>query len=82
MLVVNFIPMLLGYLLKVIMFRHRGFGNDYAKGYAEAKIALPKIKKPKFYWRNLPNLFMVRGQHDRWAVPLPGLPRSARAEIT
>ena len=23
---------------------------------------------------------MVRGQHDRWAVPLPGLPRSARAE--
>ncbi len=39
MLVVNFIPMLLGYLLKVIMFRHRGFGNDYAKGYAEAKIA-------------------------------------------
>ena len=27
-------PMLLGYLLKVIMFRHRGFGNDYAKGYA------------------------------------------------
>ena len=30
MLVVNFIPMLLGYLLKVIMFRHRGFGNDYA----------------------------------------------------
>ena len=48
MLVVNFIPMLLGYLLKVIMFRHRGFGNDYAKGYAEAKIALPNIKKPKF----------------------------------
>lgn len=61
MLVVNFIPMLLGYLLKVIMFRHRGFGNDYAKGYAEAKIALPKIKKPKFYWRNLPNYLWCEG---------------------
>lgn len=61
MLAVNFIPMLLGYLLKVIMFRHRGFGNDYAKGYAEAKIALPKIKKPKFYWRNLPNYLWCEG---------------------
>ena len=61
MLIVNFIPMLLGYLLKVIMFRHRGFGNDYAKGYAEAKIALPKIKKPKFYWRNLPNYLWCEG---------------------
>ena len=61
MLVVNFIPMLLGYLLKVIMFRHRGFGNDYAKGYAEAKIALPNIKKPKFYWRNLPNYLWCEG---------------------
>ena len=42
-------------------FRHRGFGNDYAKGYAEAKIALPKIKKPKFYWRNLPNYLWCEG---------------------
>ena len=28
MLVLNFIPMLLGYLLKVVMFRLRGFGNE------------------------------------------------------
>ena len=41
MLVLNFIPMLLGYLLKVIMFRLRGFGNDYAKGFHEACAALP-----------------------------------------
>ena len=46
---------------KNVMFRHRGFGNDYAKGYAEAKIALPKIKKPKFYWRNLPNYLWCEG---------------------
>ena len=42
MLVINFIPMLLGYLLKVLMFRLRGFGNDYAKGFHEAWVALPK----------------------------------------
>ena len=57
----NFLPMALGYLLKVVMFRHRGFGNDYAKGYAEAKAALPKVDKPKFYWRNLPNYLWVEG---------------------
>ena len=61
MLAVNFLPMALGYLLKVVMFRHRGFGNDYAKGYAEAKAALPRVDKPKFYWRNLPNYLWVEG---------------------
>ena len=59
MLVLNFIPLALGYLLKVVMFRFRGFGGDYAKGWAEAKTALPKIKKPKFYWRNLPHYLWV-----------------------
>ena len=48
MLVLNFIPMLLGYLLKVLMFRLRGFGGDYAKGFREAWTALPTINKPKF----------------------------------
>ena len=59
MLVLNFIPMLLGYLLKVLMFRLRGFGGDYAKGFREAWAALPKINKPKFKWRNLPNYVWV-----------------------
>ena len=59
MLVLNFIPMLLGYLLKVLMFRLRGFGGDYAKGFREAWVALPKINKPKFKWRNLPNYVWV-----------------------
>ena len=59
MLVLNFIPMLLGYLLKVLMFRLRGFGGDYAKGFREAWAALPKINKPKFKWWNLPNYVWV-----------------------
>ena len=59
MLVLNFVPMLLGYLLKVVMFRLRGFGNDYAKGFHEAWIALPKLDKPRFRWRDLPNYLWV-----------------------
>ena len=59
MLVLNFVPMLLGYLLKVVMFRLRGFGNDYAKGFREAWIALPKLDKPRFRWRDLPNYLWV-----------------------
>ena len=59
MLVLNFIPTLLGYLLKVLMFRLRGFGGDYAKGFREAWAVLPKIDKPKFKWRNLPNYLWV-----------------------
>ncbi|MDD4849218.1 MAG: glycosyltransferase family 2 protein [Gemmiger sp.] len=59
MLVLNFIPLVAGYLLKVVMFRVRGFGGDYAKGYAEAWKALPKLKKPPFRWRNLPYYLWV-----------------------
>lgn len=59
MLLVNCIPLVLGYLLKVLMFRLRGFGGDYAKGFAEARIALPKVNKPPFRWRNLPNYLWV-----------------------
>ncbi len=61
MLVLNFVPLALGYLLKVLMFRLRGFGGDYAKGFAEARAALPKVDKPKFYWRNLPHYIWAEG---------------------
>ena len=59
MMLLNLIPMVLGYLLKVVMFRFRGFGNDYAKGFHEAWVALPKLNKPKFHWKNLPNYIWV-----------------------
>ena len=59
MILLNILPLVLGYLLKVVMFRLRGFGNDYAKGFAEARVALPKLNKPKFRWRNLPNYIWV-----------------------
>lgn len=59
MILLNIVPLVLGYLLKVFMFRLRGFGGDYAKGFAEARVALPKLNKPKFHWRNLPNYIWV-----------------------
>lgn len=61
MLLLNCIPLVLGYLLKVLMFRLRGFGGDYAKGFAEARVALSKLNKPPFRWRNLPNYLWVEG---------------------
>ena len=61
MLLLNLIPLVLGYLLKVVMFRLRGFGGDYAKGFAEARTALRRLDKPKFYWRNLPHYVWVEG---------------------
>ena len=59
MLLLNAIPLVLGYLLKVLIFRLRGFGVDYAKGFSEAFTTLPKLNKPPFLWRNLPNYVWV-----------------------
>ena len=59
MLLLNAIPLVLGYLLKVLIFRLRGFGVDYAKGFSEAFTTLPKLNKPPFLWRNLPNCVWV-----------------------
>ncbi len=61
MLVLNLPALALGYLLKAVMFRLRGFGGDYAKGFAEAWKAIPKLQKPPFRWRNLPHCFWVEG---------------------
>lgn len=59
MFILNFIPLLLGYLLKILMFGLRGFWTPYIKGAKEAFRAIPKIQKPKFRLRNLPNYFLI-----------------------
>ncbi len=53
MMVLNFIPMLLGYLLKVLMFGCAASAGITRRASCEAA-ALPKINKPKFKRRNLP----------------------------
>lgn len=59
MFVLNFIPLALGYLLKALMFRLRGFGPAYGKGFKEALLALPRLEKPKFRFKNLPYYVMI-----------------------
>lgn len=59
MLLLNLPFLVLGYLLKVVMFRLRGFGSDYAKGFTEAWKAIPKLDKPHFRLRDLPNYVWV-----------------------
>ena len=61
MLILNLPFLAAGYLLKVIMFRLKGFGGDYAKGFHEAWKAIPKLDKPPFRLANLPNYFWVEG---------------------
>ncbi len=60
MLLLNLPFLVLGYLMKVVMFRLRGFGNDYAKGFHEAWKAIPKLDKPRFRLRNLPSYIWVQ----------------------
>ena len=59
MFLLNFIPLTLGYLLKVAVFGLRGFWTPYLKGAREAFAAMPKVKKPKFRWRNLPHYALI-----------------------
>lgn len=59
MFILNFIPLALGYLLKILVFGLRGFWTPYIKGAKEAFKAIPKIQKPKFRWRNLPHYILI-----------------------
>ena len=59
MFLLNFPFLLAGYLLKVLVFGLRGFWTPYIKGAKEAFAAMPKIEKPKFRFRNLPNYVLI-----------------------
>ena len=59
MFILNFVPLLLGYMLKIVVFGLRGFWTPYIKGAKEAFSALPKVQKPKFRMKNLPNYIMI-----------------------
>lgn len=62
MLLVNLVPMGLGYLLKMLVFHLRGYGKAWNKGMREGFSMLFKIKKPPFHWRNLPNYIWAEWQ--------------------
>ncbi len=59
MFLINFLPLLLGYALKTLMFCIKGFGAPYIKGARQAFAAMPKIEKPRFKLKNLPNYLYI-----------------------
>ena len=61
MLVVNFLPLAVGYLLKCYKFHRQGFGKDWDAGMREAFAILRegKLGKRPFRWRDLPNYLLM-----------------------
>ena len=60
MFILNLPFLALGYLLKAVMFRLRGFGPAYAQGFKEALKAIPRLDKPRFRLRNLPHYLLIQ----------------------
>ena len=60
MLVLNFIPLAAGYLLKCYKFHKQGFGEAWDKGMHEAFALLKegRLGKRPFRWRDLPHYLL------------------------
>lgn len=61
MLFVNLPFLLLGYLVKTLVFHLRGFGAPWRKGMREAFALLGRLNKPRFRFKNLPHYLWVQG---------------------
>ncbi len=61
-LMVNFLPLLLGYLVKYAFFVKIGFGKDYKEGFLEGFRTRKAQRKVPFRMRNLPNYIRIEGQ--------------------
>ena len=61
MLVLNFIPLAVGYLLKCYKFHKQGFGEAWDKGMHEAFALLKggRLGKRPFRWRDLPHYLLM-----------------------
>lgn len=61
MLLLNLPFLLLGYLVKTLVFHLRGFGKPWRKGMAEGLRLLGKLQKPRFRLKNLGHYLWVQG---------------------
>ena len=61
MLLLNSPFLLLGYLVKTLVFHLRGFGGPWRQGFREGVRLLGKLQKPRFHLRNLPHYLFVQG---------------------
>ncbi len=61
MLLLNFVPLALGYALKTYAFRRKGFAKEWDQGMREAFALLKqgKVQKRPFYWRDLPHYILM-----------------------
>ena len=58
-LILNFIPLFLGCVVKYLFFMHKGFGKDYACGIKEGLSHAREQKKVAFKLRHLPNYILI-----------------------
>ena len=58
-LILNFVPLLLGYLVKYLFFIKNGWGDDYKEGIKEGLATMKKQKKVKFRIRHLSNYIQI-----------------------
>ncbi len=61
-LALNFIPLLMGYLVKYAFFIRIGFGADYKEGLLEGLRTRKKQKKVRFSLRRLPNYVRIEAE--------------------
>lgn len=58
-LIINFLPLLIGYVVKYIFFIKKGFGKDYKDGITEGLQTMKAQKKVKFQLRHLVNYIII-----------------------
>lgn len=58
-LIINFLPLLVGYVVKYAFFVKNGFGKDYKDGIAEGLQTMKAQKKVRFQLRHLANYVMI-----------------------
>lgn len=61
-LIINFLPLAAGYIVKYLFFVKTGFGKDYREGVTEGLKTLKKQKKVPFHLKNLPNYFLIEAE--------------------
>ena len=61
MLLLNFPFLLLGYLIKTVVFHLRGYGKPWRQGLRQGFALLGKLQKPAFRFKNLPHYLWVQG---------------------
>ena len=59
MKIVNFIFLFLGFFIKYLFFKRKGFGKTYLEGIREGIKTRSKVKKTPFKWKNFKNYFKL-----------------------